>query len=49
MDEADEILNRPRDVAAPGQIIHVPLHDWLVNTDLQWYCNITVGTPPQLL
>lgn len=46
--------NRARDVspsaeAASGQIIHVPLHNWLTSTDLQWYCNITVGTPPQLL
>ncbi|KAK2464625.1 hypothetical protein APHAL10511_003318 [Amanita phalloides] len=28
---------------------NVPLKDFFINTDLQWYGNITVGTPPQVI
>ncbi|PWY90355.1 acid protease [Aspergillus sclerotioniger CBS 115572] len=28
---------------------NVSLRDWIVNTDLQWYSTIQVGTPPQTL
>ncbi|EGN93915.1 hypothetical protein SERLA73DRAFT_189038 [Serpula lacrymans var. lacrymans S7.3] len=31
------------------QPTNVPLDDFFLNTDLQWYGNITVGTPPQEL
>ncbi|KAJ7488313.1 acid protease, partial [Mycena latifolia] len=29
--------------------ITAPLGDWFIGTDLQWFGNITVGTPPQTL
>lgn len=36
---------------ATNTFINAPLTDWMknVNTDLQWYTTIAVGTPPQNL